>query len=88
VEFRTARKAQLMSRTAIVSLSVAGISLVVLGLLALNAAAFHWWLSWGPPTPNPQRNLVLSVLLLFLALGLGWCGVQCSAVARRNRSLG
>ena len=75
-----------MSRLGSALLSATGIFLVVLGLTSLNTAAFHWWLSWGPPSPNPQYHIVLAVAFLILAIGLGWFGVFCSAVGKKKRN--
>ena len=48
---------------------VTTITLVVLGLLYLNSAAGSWWLSWGPPTPDPRAWLVNTYRQAAIALG-------------------
>jgi hypothetical protein len=33
---------------------VVATTFLAIGLWLLNGAALHSWLSWGPPTPNPD----------------------------------
>ena len=42
------------SRVGIVVRSIAAAILVGVGLFYANSAAYHWWLSWGPPHPQPE----------------------------------
>ncbi|KAF0245561.1 MAG: hypothetical protein FD180_1532 [Planctomycetota bacterium] len=47
--------------------------LIVATLWVADLTLFNWWLSWGPPSPNPQEyarraNLyAVATLLLFVA---------------------
>ena len=52
-----------------------GVLFGVLILLSLNAAAFHWWLSWGPPSADPQAESRVAIIYLFAAITLLGVGV-------------
>ena len=58
---------------------VSAILLVAASLFLLNSAAFHWWASGGPPSPNPEwhrawgnRFFAMSAALVFLAVLIVW----------------
>jgi hypothetical protein len=44
------------------------LALVVAGLYSFNLAAFHSWLSWAPPNPDPQWHRTLSWIFALLGL--------------------
>jgi len=41
---------------------------VVVGLSYLNSAAYHYWLSYGPPVDNPDYHSGVSFKHLLIAL--------------------
>lgn len=68
---------------------VAVLILVLAGLLTLNHALMNWWLSWGPPTPDPAYHVKLSKLYLVLSADIFLtAGVVLSFLKKKPRPAG
>lgn len=58
---------------------ISALVLVAVALFLLNSAAFHWWVSGGPPSANPEwhrmwgnRVFGMSAAAFFLAAVIVW----------------
>ena len=54
-------------------------ALALAGLYLTHLALFHSWLSWGPPTPDPEGHRIMSHRLLtgaVLCFLLAICAVR------------
>lgn len=59
--------------------------LVLMGFGSLYSAAYFSWLSWGPPTPNPQAWARLATRAFFFGL-LAFASCTGIVIAYRRRS--
>jgi hypothetical protein len=56
----------------------------LVGCFLANGATFHWWLTWGPPTPNPEGHRTWSQAYAGLS-AVAFLGTVAALVLLRPR---